>query len=64
MVIKVFCQRCGKIWNYKGNSTYYASCPNCKTSVRLLRVVDSLTEETKSPIKKRVVAKATSLKLK
>jgi len=29
------CQRCGKEWDYKGDSNYYASCPNCKTSVKV-----------------------------
>lgn len=55
----VTCQRCDNVWEYKGNSTYYASCPNCKTSVNLLKQ----DTQKKSPIK-RVVAKATSLKLK
>jgi tRNA(Ile2) C34 agmatinyltransferase TiaS len=29
------CNRCGREWNYQGNSDYYASCPNCKTSVNI-----------------------------
>jgi len=29
------CKRCGHEWSYKGKSTYYCSCPNCKTSVKI-----------------------------
>ena len=27
--------KCGHIWNYKGNSKVYATCPDCKTSVKM-----------------------------
>ena len=29
------CQRCGYIWNYKGNKSWFTSCPECKTSVKI-----------------------------
>ena len=29
------CQKCGYIWNYMGMREYYATCPNCRTSVRI-----------------------------
>ena len=33
--MKIKCKRCEKEWEYKGKSKYYASCPNCKTSVKI-----------------------------
>lgn len=27
------CQRCSHEWDYTGESDYFATCPNCKTSV-------------------------------
>ena len=32
--IKLKCQRDG-IWNYNGNSQYYACCPKCKSSISI-----------------------------
>lgn len=29
------CQRCDYEWDYKGSREYYATCPNCKSSVRI-----------------------------
>ena len=29
------CQNCGKVWDYKGYSMYYATCPQCKYNVRI-----------------------------
>jgi len=26
---------CGKTWNYKGKNKVYATCPDCKTSVKI-----------------------------
>lgn len=33
MTLQVECHRCGYEWQYTGSSDYYASCPQCKTSV-------------------------------
>lgn len=33
MTLQVECHRCGYEWGYTGSSDYYASCPQCKTSV-------------------------------
>lgn len=33
MLIK--CNNCKKEWEYNGNNKYYATCPDCKTSVKL-----------------------------
>jgi len=53
--MKVSCPKCSNVWEYKGKSTYYACCPNCKKSV-------NIHSSHKSPISKRVVPKGTSLK--
>ena len=29
------CKRCGKDWTYSGGRKFYATCPDCKTSVRI-----------------------------
>lgn len=29
------CQKCKKEWDYKGLNKYYATCPDCKTSVKI-----------------------------
>lgn len=29
------CQRCGYEWDYKGKSKWYASCPRCRTTVKV-----------------------------
>ena len=41
------CQRCGREWDY-GGSRHYATCPNCKTSVKAgeLAAEDSADEKT------------------
>lgn len=46
------CGRCGHEWEYRGKSEWYASCPRCKSSVRvsgrapdLNAVVESLRRE-------------------
>jgi hypothetical protein len=33
--IRLCCQRCNHIWNYKGEKEYYVSCPNCYTKVSI-----------------------------
>lgn len=32
-MVELECQRCGRVWDY-GGSRHYATCPNCKTSVK------------------------------
>jgi endogenous inhibitor of DNA gyrase (YacG/DUF329 family) len=29
------CPKCGKEWDYTGNSQVYATCPDCKRSVKI-----------------------------
>ncbi len=36
--IKLTCQRCDKEWTYKGRNPFYATCPDCKTSVKIQEV--------------------------
>ena len=33
--IELKCKRCGRKWEYTGDKEYYASCPDCKTSVKI-----------------------------
>ena len=35
--IKLKCQRCKRIWTYKGDRKFYATCPDCKSSVKIPR---------------------------
>ena len=34
-MIKLQCKKCEKVWNYSGKNKYYATCPDCKTSVKI-----------------------------
>jgi len=29
------CKKCGKEWDYKGDNKFYATCPDCKSSVKI-----------------------------
>ena len=33
--MKLKCQRCEYIWEYKGKNDYFASCPSCLIHVRI-----------------------------
>ena len=33
--IELKCQKCKKEWTYKGNNEYYATCPDCHSSVKI-----------------------------
>ncbi len=33
--IPLRCHRCGYEWTYKGKMKWYASCPQCRTSVKI-----------------------------
>lgn len=33
--MELICHRCGRKWDYTGDSNLYASCPDCKTSVKM-----------------------------
>ena len=33
--MELTCQRCGNEWDYQGDQEYYATCSNCKTSVKI-----------------------------
>jgi predicted nucleic acid-binding Zn-ribbon protein len=39
------CKRCGYIWNYKGKSEYYATCPKCLRKVPV-KTSEKTGEET------------------
>lgn len=34
-MVNAVCHRCGREWDYNGQSDRYGTCPNCKTSVKL-----------------------------
>ncbi|MDD4110181.1 MAG: hypothetical protein PHS54_01355 [Clostridia bacterium] len=36
-MVKLICQRCKWEWNYSGEREYFCCCPNCKTSVKVLK---------------------------
>jgi len=40
--MRLGCGRCGYEWEYRGKSEWYASCPRCRTSVRVGRVAPDL----------------------
>lgn len=56
--MKVYCSKCGNEWEYKGKSTYYACCPNCKKSIKIFEV----NSPSKYPISKRGAGKPASPK--
>lgn len=33
--MKLMCKRCGYDWEYKGHSSYWTSCPRCRSNVSL-----------------------------
>ena len=33
--MKVRCKKCKKKWDYKDKNKFYATCPDCKTSVKI-----------------------------
>jgi len=35
MSIELKCKKCGREWTYRGKKEYYATCPDCKTSVKI-----------------------------
>jgi len=44
--MKLKCKRkgCEHEWEYKGNSRFYACCPKCKSSIRIVYADDEQTE--------------------
>ena len=35
MILKCKNPKCGNIWDYKGDSKFYATCSRCKSSIRI-----------------------------
>lgn len=35
MAVKLKCQRCARVWSYKGKNPYYGQCSFCKSSVNI-----------------------------
>jgi len=42
--MRMLCDKCGHEWDYQGKSKYYASCPQCKKSVKISQ--EDLAEDT------------------
>jgi phage FluMu protein Com len=40
MGIKLRCRHCGHVWEYKGMSRYYATCPVCHYKVNIMKSKD------------------------
>ena len=38
--MKMTCHNCGHIWDYKGKSKFYATCPNCHYKVNVQKMGD------------------------
>jgi len=36
-MIKLKCRNCGYVWEYKGKSPYYATCPRCLRKVSIAK---------------------------
>jgi tRNA(Ile2) C34 agmatinyltransferase TiaS len=34
-LVKLRCPHCGHVWDYKGKSKYYATCPRCMYKVNI-----------------------------
>ena len=33
--MKLKCKKCGRVWEYNGNNTVYATCTNCHANVKI-----------------------------
>lgn len=49
-MVRLRCPKCGYIWEYRGASQYYATCPRClrKVSIAKYRVDKADEEEQRS----------------
>ena len=47
MKIKCTKKDCGHIWNYKGKSKFYATCPHCYRKVKISRGKEEYEQEGK-----------------
>lgn len=36
--MKIKCKGCGYVWDYKGESEYYVSCPRCRRNIKVLKL--------------------------
>jgi len=35
--MKLKCKRCEYEWDFKGQSKWYASCPKCRTTIKVIK---------------------------
>lgn len=40
------CKKCGHIWDYKGKSEYYVTCPHCYSKLRIKEKEDQIKNPT------------------
>ena len=45
--IPLKCQRCSKVWNYTGKNEWVATCPHCRTFVRIKKQRVDVNADTK-----------------
>lgn len=43
------CSKCNHIWNYNGNSKYFATCSYCRKLARIEKNKAAVSERTISP---------------
>jgi len=36
--MEIKCLKCNHVWNYKGTSDYYVTCPRCYKKINLRRI--------------------------
>lgn len=42
MKLKCPNKECGKVWEYKGDRKFYASCPDCRHNVKIKESMEEL----------------------
>jgi len=47
--MKIKCSNCHKEWDYGGDNTYFATCPNCRRLVKLNAKAEKEVNENDSP---------------
>lgn len=46
--MKLKCKKCGNEWDYKGSSSYYATCSKCLNKVKVEELEGSQKSEVRS----------------
>ncbi len=59
-MVKLSCQHCGYVWDYRGEREYYATCPRCLYKVRIPEVK---ARGVKEKLKRNIIVKEQPTKL-